>query len=278
MIFDLHSHSNHSDGILSPAALMSRAKTRGVAVLALTDHDTIAGLRAAQQAADEIGVRLVNGIEFSSQWGRGGVHILGLGIDPESEPLSLAISAQQHARLDRSVAIAERLSKLGVPGTLAGAKELAGEALVGRPHFAQYLVNIGRARHLQDAFKKYLGAGKPADVKYQWPGAGQVIDWIHSAGGQAVLAHPLKYDLTRTKMCALINDFAALGGDGIEVISGQQAGAATQDLVRIANANSLSASCGSDFHLPDQSWQELGNFGSLPDNCHPVWRRLGFNT
>lgn len=255
---------------------MSRAKMRGVAVLALTDHDTIAGLRAAQQAADENGVILINGIEFSSQWGRGGVHIIGLGVDRGSDSLQDAIHTQQQARIDRSVAIASRLSKLGINDSLSGAQEMAGEAVVGRPHFAQYLVKIGAVKHIQGAFKKFLGAGKPADVKYQWPGIQQVIEWIHSAGGQAVLAHPLKYELTRTKMCSLVGDFAAQGGDGIEVISGKQATAATEDLARIAAANGLSASCGSDFHMPDQAWQELGNFGTLPDHCHPIWRRLGF--
>lgn len=277
MIFDLHSHSNQSDGILSPEALMSRAKTRGVTVLALTDHDTIAGLRAAQQAADENGLVLVNGIEFSSQWGRGGVHIVGLGLDVNSEGLLDAIATQQQARIDRAQAISDRLAKLGISGALAGARQLAGDALVGRPHFAQYLVSIGAAKNIQGAFKKFLGAGKPADVKYQWPGIQQVIEWIHGAGGVAVLAHPFKYELTRTKMCALIGDFAAQGGDGLEVISGQQASAATQDLARIASANGLSASCGSDFHMPDQPWQELGNFGPLPEQCHPIWRRLGFD-
>lgn len=277
MIFDLHSHSNQSDGILSPEALMSRAKARGVTVLALTDHDTIAGLRAAQQAADENGLVLVNGIEFSSQWGRGGVHIVGLGLDVNSEGLLDAIATQQQARIDRAQAISDRLAKLGMSGALAGARQLAGDALVGRPHFAQYLVSIGAAKNIQGAFKKFLGAGKPADVKYQWPGIQQVIEWIHGAGGVAVLAHPFKYELTRTKMCALIGDFAAQGGDGLEVISGQQASAATQDLARIASANGLSASCGSDFHMPDQPWQELGNFGPLPEQCHPIWRRLGFD-
>lgn len=256
---------------------MSRAKMRAVDVLALTDHDTIAGLCAAQQAADTEGVVLVNGIEFSSQWGRGGVHILGLGVDLQREALQDAITAQQQARTARATAIADRLSKLGLTGSLAGAQEFAGDALVGRPHFAQYLQSIGAVKNIQSAFKKYLGTGKPADVKYQWPGIQQVIAWIHAAGGQAVLAHPYKYDLTRTKMCALIGDFAAQGGDGVEVISGQQAGALTDDMARIAKANGLSASCGSDFHMPDQPWQELGNFGKLPDHCHPIWRRLGFD-
>lgn len=256
---------------------MSRAKTCGVSVLALTDHDTIAGLRAAQQAADENGLLLIPGIEFSSQWGRGGVHIVGLGIDIKSEQLLAALDMQQQARANRARAIADRLTKMGLIDCLAGAEAVAGAAAVGRPHFAQHLVNIGAAKNVQDAFKKFLGTGKPADVKYQWPGIQQIIGWIHAAGGLAVLAHPLKYTLTRTKMCALISDFAAQGGDSLEVISGQQATAATEDLGRIANANKLSASCGSDFHAPDQPWQELGKFGNLPERCDPVWRRLGFD-
>lgn len=276
MKFDLHCHSHFSDGILSPQMLLARAKERQVNVLALTDHDTIAGLHLAQQAADEYGITLINGIEFSSQWGKGGVHIVGLGIQLDAAELQLAIAHQQHARVNRSEQIAARLAKLGITGTLEAAQVIAGEALVGRPHFAQHLVNIGAVNNINSAFKKYLGAGKPADVKYQWPDMPTVINWIHASGGVAVLAHPCKYDFTRTKMCALISDFAAAGGDALEVISGQQAAAMTNDLARIASVNNLAASCGSDFHLPNNPWQELGNFSSLPDTCRPVWQLLGF--
>ena len=187
-----------------------------------------------------------------------------------------AIAGQQQARIDRAEAIAIKLAKLGFCGTLEAAREIAGDALVGRPHFARHLVEIGAAKHIQEAFKKFLGEGKPADVKFQWPDIQQIITWIHAAGGQAILAHPLKYQLTRTKTRALINDFSSQGGDALEVISGQQSWADTEALARLATDNQLSASCGSDFHAPDQSWQELGNFGSLPPHCHPVWRRLGF--
>lgn len=256
--------------------LVSRAKEREVNVLALTDHDTIAGLFLAQQAADICGITLINGIEFSSQWGKGGVHIVGLGFDLESQSLKDAIDCQHHARICRADQIAARLDKVGIVGSLDGAQTIAGEALVGRPHFAQYLVNIGAVSNINAAFKKYLGAGKLADVKYQWPDMSTVVNWIHSAGGVAVLAHPCKYDLTRTKMCALIKDFAGVGGDALEVISGMQASAMTDDLARIAATNNLSASCGSDFHSPNQPWQELGSFNSLPVSCKPVWRLLGF--
>lgn len=277
MIFDLHCHTHFSDGLLSPEAVVARAKERGVAVLAITDHDTIAALGIAQKAAVEAGITLISGIEFSSQWGKGGVHIVGLGVDVNSPALIDAVEFQEQARNSRAQAIADRLSKAGFPGALLGAKEIAGSATLGRPHFAQYLVTVGAVKNINAAFKKYLGTGKPADVKYQWPLMNQVIAWIHAAGGVAVLAHPAKYELTRTKMCALVDSFVAAGGNALEVISGLQPAALTEDLLRIANARSLYASCGSDFHFPDQAWQELGSFGKLPAHAKPVWELLGFN-
>lgn len=277
MIFDLHCHTHFSDGTLSPEAVIARAKEQGVSVLAITDHDTIAGVGIAQKAALEFGITLINGIEFSSQWGKGGVHIVGLGVDLTSPVLLSAVEFQDQARNVRAHAIADRLSRAGFPGALAGAEAIAGNATVGRPHFAQYLVSIGAVKNINAAFKKYLGAGKSADVKYQWPLMDQVIAWIHDAGGVAVLAHPAKYDLTRTKMCALIDSFAAAGGDALEIISGLQQAGLTEDLLRIANARSLYASCGSDFHFPGQAWQELGSFGVLPAHAKPVWQLLGYN-
>ena len=246
-------------------------------MLAITDHDTIAAVGIAQKAAQDVGISLISGIEFSSQWGRGGVHIVGLGVDIQCPRLLAAIELQDQARHARALAIAERLSRAGFPGALAGAQALAGDATLARPHFAQYLVAIGAVKNINAAFKKYLGAGKPADVKYQWPLMDQVIHWIHDAGGVAVLAHPAKYDLTRTKICAMTDSFVAAGGDAIEVISGLQPAALTEDLLRIANERSLYASCGSDFHIPDQPWQELGGFGCLPERAKPVWELLGYN-
>lgn len=276
MIFDLHSHTYFSDGALSPEALVERAKARGVSVLAITDHDTIAGVGLAHKASVKAGIQFIPGIEFSSQWGKGGVHIVGLGVDPNATVLLSAIDTQEKARIARSQAIGERLARAGFPNALDGAREIAGEGTLGRPHFAQYLVSIGAVKNINAAFKKYLGTGKPADVKYQWPLMDQVISWIHAAGGVAVLAHPAKYELTRMKMCALIDAFAAAGGDAVEVISGMQPAGLTQDLIKIVNTRSLYASCGSDFHMPDQVWQELGNFGVLPDEAKPVWNLLGF--
>lgn len=255
---------------------MSRAKAQGVTVLALTDHDTVDGLSSARIAAADADLTLIPGIEFSSQWGKGGVHIVGLGIDIQSPTLLAAIHTQQQARETRALAIAERLEQLGIPGALEGARAESGGGQLGRPHFAQFLVAQGKVKDVGAAFKKYLGAGKPADVKFQWPGIEQVVGWIHGAGGLAVLAHPKKYPMTRTKMRALIHDFTELGGDALEVISGQQPAGVAEDLARIAEQEGLAASCGSDFHRPDAPWQELGNFGPLPERCRPVWELPGF--
>ncbi len=277
VIFDLHCHTDCSDGHLSPGDLVLRAKTKGVDVLAITDHDTIAGLQMAEVAARELGLHLIPGIEFSSQWLHNSVHIVGLNVSVESPELQQAISIQNESREQRSIQIAEKLNKLGIGGSLEAAREIAGSATVARPHFAQYLIAKGYAKDMNAAFKKYLGQGKPADVKYQWPEIATVIGWIKAAGGIAVLAHPAKYELTRTRLCKLVSEFAEAGGDALEIISGQQPDSLTKDLLRIANQYNLYASCGSDFHQPNQPWQELGQFGTLPEQAKPVWQLMGFN-
>lgn len=270
-IYDLHTHSNVSDGILSPEMLVSRAKLHGVDVLALTDHDTVAGISIATQAAASCGIQLIPGIEFSSQWCGRNIHVVGLNIDPEDPSLVEAVMSQREVRLRRAEAIAERLSRQGIQGSLAGAERMAGGAVIGRPHFARYLVEQGVVSSVETAFKRYLGTGKAGDVKVEWPDFEQVIAWIRQAGGIAVLAHPHKYKLTRTKLIRMATAFVSLGGQAMEVQCGSQALAIAEDLSRIATALGLCASCGSDFHAPGQKWQELGAFGKLPPSVRPVW-------
>lgn len=271
-LYDLHAHSSNSDGILSPENLLSRAKDKGVDVLALTDHDTVAGLAQARIAAEAYGLQLINGIEFSSFWHKIGVHIVGLNIDPEHPVLLEAVADQLRIRTQRAEKIAQRLSKQGVKGALDGARAIAGDAVIGRPHFAQYMIETGVVSSFNQAFKKYLGAGKAGDIKNMWPDMTTVIGWIKAAGGVAVLAHPNKYKLTRTKICALASDFAEAGGEALEVVSGRQDAGVAETLARIAEEQGLYASCGSDFHVPDQPWQELGSFGTMPAACRPVWQ------
>ena len=271
MHYDLHSHSTVSDGHLTPTELLARAAEQGVDVLALTDHDTCAGIEEARLAAQKASIQLIAGIEFSAQWGGRGIHILGLNVDVRSSVLQRAVAEQQEVRVVRGARIDERLARLGIEGALVGAQALAGASVLGRPHFAQFLIDKGRVKTVKEAFKKYLGAGKPGDVKNLWPELETVVAWIVAAGGVAVIAHPHKYKMTRTKLCALVDDFVAVGGQAIEVTSGMMPPGTVDMLARIARERGLYASCGSDFHFPQARWQELGKFTRMPDDCQPVW-------
>jgi predicted metal-dependent phosphoesterase TrpH len=270
MLADLHTHTTASDGMLTPAELIAQARSAGVTHLSITDHDTTRAYETLSSTTDD-SLTLIPGIEFSSRWQKTGIHIVGLNIDPDDAGLQAAIKTQGIARKKRAETIAEKLTKLGFKNTLEGARNMAGDSIIGRPHFARYLVESGQVKSFTVAFKKYLGSGKPGDVKDIWPTLDTVIDWIHTAGGTAVLAHPAKYKLSNMKLEALAHDFQAAGGRGLEVISGQQDAALTLRLGKLANRLGMVASCGSDFHQPGQSWAELGRVQSLPDSCTPVW-------
>ena len=268
MNIDLHCHTNLSDGTLTPDQLLDLAVERDIKMLSITDHDTLDAYSEITSFPPSI--EIITGIEFSSQWEKLGVHVVGLNLNLSSSDLNDAVLMQSKIRSDRAQKIAEQLSKLGFKETLAGAKRLASNQ-IGRPHFAQYLVEMGAVRDSKEAFRKYLGAGKPGDIKEDWPNITKVIDWIRASGGVAVLAHPKKYKMTRTKLVSLISDFCAAGGEGIEVVSGQQTPQETRELAKLANQFGLMASCGSDFHTPDNKWASLGRISNLPDICTPIW-------
>lgn len=275
-VYDLHCHSNCSDGILSPEELVSRAKAQNVSYLALTDHDTTHGIPLAQKAAQEVGIDIITGVEFSSLWGGRGVHIVGLNINLQAEALVAGVNKQEVSREQRARTISDKLAAKGFDGAYEGAQKYAGEgASLGRPHFAKYLVEIGAVKNVAQAFKRYLGAGKVGDVKQMWPDFDEVIGWITAAGGVAVLAHPDKYDITRTKLRLLTADFMEAGGQAIEVVSGKQKPGLADDMQRVADMFGLYSSCGSDFHSPGQPWQELGAFDPMPKNAKPVWELWG---
>ncbi|PCO06383.1 PHP domain-containing protein [Microbulbifer flavimaris] len=277
-LVDLHCHSSASDGILSPAQLVSRAKSCGVTLLALTDHDTVAGIGEARAAAAGTGVTLLPGIEFSSRWGKQLVHVVGLGVDTESPILRQAIAARDALRAERAERIAERLEKRGFTGALEGARRLAGAGVLGRPHFARWLVEAGHVQDTARAFKRYLGAGKCGDVTVEWPQLEQTVGEIHGAGGCAVLAHPLKYGMTRTRLLRLMTEFRSAAGDAVEVVCGRQNPVQTREVTRLvadaaqatSGAGTLLCSVGSDFHQPGQPWRELG-CAQLPADVEPVW-------
>lgn len=272
MIFDLHSHSTCSDGALQPHQLVALAVENGVDVLSITDHDTLDAYRGL--SLQQGGLRLVAGIEFSTQWQSTGIHVLGLNIDPSSDAVQAGVLYQTAARHKRARRIGEILEKMGVPDAFAGAEAIAPGGYIGRPHFAQYLVDIGRARSQEDAFRKFIGDGKPGDVRQHWADLPQVVRWIREANGIAVLAHPLKYKMTRTRLKRLLADFIRAGGQGMEVVSGRQLPQQTAALGQLCEQMKLLASCGSDFHQPDTHWAELGRFPPLPRNVAAVWERF----
>ncbi len=270
MIVDLHTHTNASDGTLSPQELVREARAANVGMLAITDHDTLAGYQ--QVSGLEPGtIQLISGIELSARWHKTGVHVVGLNIDPDSDSLRQIIATQQQARRARATIIAERLAKRGLGDLLEQANQAAELGNIGRPHFAHALVTNGIVRTFSEAFNKYLGSGKIGDVPPTWLPLDNIVQGIREAGGVAVLAHPDKYAITQSKLARLIDDFRAAGGQALEVISGRQTASRTRELGALCSQKGLHASCGSDFHKPGQSWADLGRHGLLPDNCRPVW-------
>lgn len=270
--YDLHCHSIASDGSLSPENLIARAVEQGVDVLALTDHDGTEGVLQALQAAQETSLSVIPGVEISVTWGSYTVHIIGLNIDIDNAELAQGLKQIRVYRQQRAVKIAERLEKSGISGAYEGASQYASPVMLGRVHFAKFLVEAGHAKNISDVFKRYMVRNKPGYVSGQWASLEQAIQWINKAGGQAVIAHPGRYKMTVTKLKRLINEFKSLGGAGIEVVSGRQHPEEIKNLAKLANTFDLLASRGSDFHSPDNTWVELGRIPDLPKDVTPIWQ------
>jgi predicted metal-dependent phosphoesterase TrpH len=269
---DFHCHSHFSDGALSPMELLELAKARDVQQLAITDHDTVGAYALPLHAsAASAGITLVTGCEISCQWQRRSIHVVGLNLDLASSDFGRAMTIQAQAREDRAEKITEVLQRLGFDVALPQVQALAGLGVVGRPHFAQHLVATGQIPSMTMAFKRVLGSGKPGDIKANWPTLETAVGWITDAGGIAVVAHPMKYNMTLTKLRALLSDFVAAGGQGLEVLTGYQDAQRINTLADLAHRFDLYASAGSDFHQPGQPWAELGRVAALPDRCVPVW-------
>ncbi|MDX1677584.1 RNase RNM [Arsukibacterium sp.] len=278
MKFDLHSHTWCSDGVLSPAQLVARAVERGVDALAITDHDTVAGLAPARAAIAEqqLALRLINGVEISTCWQQLEIHIVGLNINPDCPTLLARLASQQQQRMARAEEMARRLEKSQIPDVLPAVLALADGAAVTRTHFARHLVNIGKADSINAVFKKYLGRGKTGYVPSNWVEMADAVQWIHDAGGVAVLAHPLKYQLTTKWVKRLAEQFATAGGDAMEIISPQQTPVQKRELWALCQLHGLTASVGSDFHQ-QTSWNDLGKNLYLTDDVTPVWHNWALN-
>lgn len=269
---DLHTHSLRSDGSLTPSELIELAAQAGIGLLALTDHDTVDGLDEAQRAADGIGMRLVPGVEISAAWHFQTVHVLGLWIDPASVRLRDALDRQAERRRVRMRKMCASLSKAGLPGDALLAAVQAASSLPTRTHLAAALVAAGHVDKTDDAFRKYLGAGKRAHAAADWPELADVVGLIREAGGIASLAHPMRYPLSSGGRRRLLTDFAAAGGGALEVLTGANGAQHLQACAALAVKFGLRASVGSDFHNPQLTWNPLGRLAKLPDGIVPVWR------
>lgn len=276
MQIDLHSHSTISDGTLSPAELLAHAASQGLQTLALTDHDATEGIAEAALAASEHGIELIPGLEASVSWNGQTVHILGLQIDTQNAALQAGLARTRDYRVWRAGEMARRLEKKNIPGALEGASAFAGGSILGRLHFARFLVAAGHCESVREVFKRYLVRGKPGYVPAEWASLEEALGWIHAAGGLAVIAHPARYRLTATRLRKLLADFTDCGGEGIEVVSGSHSRDDMLNMTVHAERAGLYASRGSDYHGPDNPWVELGRMPDLPKKCRPIWEHPGW--
>lgn len=276
MRIDLHSHTTASDGRLPANELIDRALGFDIDVLAITDHDTVDGLEIAHQYVqdNQLSIKIINGIEISTVWQNKDIHIVGLNIDPQSAELAQLIEQQKKHREGRAEMIAHRLSKATREGVLEEVQAIAGDAPITRAHFAKWLVDNGYAKTMQQVFKKYLTRNNPGYVPPSWCSMADAVNTIHSAGGQAVLAHPGRYDLTAKWIKRLLAAFVEAGGDAMEVAQPQQGQQERRNLADYAIQYKLLASQGSDFHYPSP-WMELGRNLWLPSGVEPVWKDWG---
>jgi predicted metal-dependent phosphoesterase TrpH len=268
---DLHAHSTASDGTLTPTQLVERAHAAGVRVLALTDHDTLAGLAEADAAAAHLGLGFVPGVEVSVTWQGSTVHIVGLGVDPDHPVLQRGLAGLREFRDWRAEEIGRRLAANGIEGAFERARDLSNGQLISRTHFARFLVERGYCRDIRAVFGKYLVPGRPGFVAGQWAELGDAVRWIHCAGGRAVIAHPARYKMTRSKLRRLVGEFAGFGGEGIEVVSGSHSRDEYFTMAQLSRDFELCASAGSDYHGPEHPWIELGRLPDLPPGCRPIW-------
>ncbi len=270
--FDLHCHSTISDGALAPAAVVARAAAQGVHVLALTDHDEVGGLPAAREAALVAGIAFVDGVEVSVTWRGATVHIVGLRIDPADATLLEGLESVRNGRIGRAQRMGEALAQAGIPGTFEGAMKYAdNRGLIGRTHFARYLVEIGVVPDTRAVFKRFLVPGKPGFVPHEWADLATAIGWILAAGGRAVLAHPGRYGLSSGALADLLREFRVAGGEAIEVITGSHSPDQYALFSAIAESHAFLVSRGSDFHAPGEGTADFGKLPQLAGHLRPVW-------
>jgi predicted metal-dependent phosphoesterase TrpH len=271
---DLHNHSYFSDGFLSPREVVRLASEANCDLFSLTDHDTTQGVVEAKHEADKLGLNLVHGVEISAFWRNSAIHIVGLGIDIENDLLQTGLEFNQNLRNDRAKKIALGLWRSGIKDALEKAQKISGGHMLTRTHFAQMLIQEGYCKDMKSVFRRYLSGRKPGGVRVEWKDFNEVIKWIQSAGGKALIAHPFRYRMTHTKIKKMLNDFKEANGDGFEVVNANSSNEEISLGDQWSNDYDLLASIGSDFHgWPNQRVQ-IGNLADLPNNSRAIWSYL----
>ncbi len=252
-LIDLHVHSNASDGSLSPAEVVKLAIANNLSAFALTDHDTLAGLKEANETAlreAERGstIRVIPGTELSVSYKKKDIHILGLFLDPDNQPLLQALDKARSKRDERNEKMTANLREAGIDITVDKLRAEDSKAVLTRAHFAKYMVKYGYVKTLSDAFTRYLGDDSPYYVPREYLSPEEAITLIHNAGGLAVLAHPLLYHFTLEGIEEMVSYFTELGLDGLEAIYSGNTGFDEGRMLHLANKYNLAVTGGSDFH------------------------------
>ena len=271
---DLHNHSYFSDGFLSPREVVRLASEANCDLFSLTDHDTTHGSVEAKHEADKLGLNLVHGVEISAFWRNSAIHIVGLGIDINNDELQSGLEFNQTLRKERAKKIALDLRRFGIKDALEKAQKISGGYMLTRTHFAQMLIQEGYCKDMKSVFRSYLTGRKPGGVRVEWRDFEEVIKWIQSAGGKALIAHPFRYKLTQTKIKNMLIDFKEANGDGFEVVNANISKEEISLSDQWSEDYNLLASVGSDFHgWPNQRVQ-IGNLADLPNNSRAIWSYL----
>jgi 3',5'-nucleoside bisphosphate phosphatase len=272
-VYDLHCHSTFSDGTLAPEHVVARAKFRGVDVLALTDHDELGGLVQAKEAAAKHDITFIPGVEISTNWRDLTLHIVGLNINPTHSTLVDGLTEIRAGRLTRAQRMGDELALVGIEKAYEGALSyVTNPALVSRTHFARFLVDTGHVRDTKEAFRHFLTPGNPGYVEHEWASVPQAIEWIHAAGGVAVLAHPGRYKVGDSEgLHAMLQAFKAQGGDALEVLSSSHMPHQFAEFAMYCRQYGFLASVGSDFHSPSESHCDFGDLPLLSPSLKPVW-------
>ncbi len=272
---DLHCHSVVSDGTLTPEVLAQRAKTNGVELWALTDHDEIGGQARALKAAQSLDLPYLSGVEISVTFAQKTVHIVGLGFDTSDPLIKEGLKATRGGREQRAKEMSLQLEKVGIAGAFEGALGFAGNLeLISRTHFARFLVESGVCNDTNEVFRRFLTEGKPGFVEHRWANLKDAVTWIKACKGVAVIAHPGRYGFTPTEEYAFFMEFKSHGGQAVEVVTGSHTPDEYIQYTDMALEFDLLASRGSDFHSPSESRIDLGSLPWLPGKLKPIWEFL----